>query len=204
MFEEKTIKETERALGTDIEVGLTQREAKRRLSEGTNELIGEEKKTKTDQLILTSPIGVSGYVTGKFIGSYIIYVLAFLVNFLFFGLIMIFGTPDYGMFFSNCIGNLLVGAAMISIAIFISSLTSSPVGAAAGTFAVLFGMMVVEFFTAYCPMWIQYVFRYIVIYNYYEDFSNGIISLPAVIYYISVTVVFLFLAVRMTEKRRWN
>ena len=93
---------------------------------------------------------------------------------------------------------------MISIAIFISSLTSSPVGAAAGTFAVLFGMMVVEFFTAYCPMWIQYVFRYIVIYNYYEDFSNGIISLPAVIYYISVTVVFLFLAVRMTEKRRWN
>ena len=45
MFEEKTIKETERALGTDIEVGLTQREAKRRLSEGTNELIGEEKKT---------------------------------------------------------------------------------------------------------------------------------------------------------------
>ena len=167
-------------------------------------MLGEEKKTKTDQLILTSPIGVSGYVTGKFIGSYIIYVLAFLVNFLFFGLIMIFGTPDYGMFFSNCIGNLLVGAAMISIAIFISSLTSSPVGAAAGTFAVLFGMMVVEFFTAYCPMWIQYVFRYIVIYNYYEDFSNGIISLPAVIYYISVTVVFLFLAVRITEKRRWN
>ena len=46
-------------------------------------MLGEEKKTKTDQLILTSPIGVSGYVTGKFIGSYIIYVLAFLVNFLF-------------------------------------------------------------------------------------------------------------------------
>ena len=167
-------------------------------------MLGEEKKTKTDQLILTSPIGVSGYVTGKFIGSYIIYVLAFLVNFLFFGLIMIFGTPDYGMFFSNCIGNLLVGAAMISIAIFISSLTSSPVGAAAGTFAVLFGMMVVEFFTAYCPMWIQYVFRYIVIYNYYEDFSNGIISLPAVIYYISVTVVLLLQAGRMNQKHRWK
>ena len=167
-------------------------------------LLGDEKKNRTDQLILTSPVSVTGYVTGKFFGAYIIYALAFLVNIVFFGIIVIFGTPDYGCFFANSIGNLLVGAAMVSIAVFISSLTSTPAGNAAGTFSVLFGMMVVEFFTSFCPMWLQYVFKYIVIYNYYEDFSNGIISLPAVIYYISVTAVFLFLAVRVTEKRRWN
>lgn len=167
-------------------------------------MLGEERKTKTDQLILTSPVSVTGYVTGKFFGSYIVYALAFLINIIFFAVIVIFGTPDYGMFFANCIGNLLIGAAMISIAIFISSLTSSPIGAAAGTFSVLFIMMVVEFFVSFCPMWVQYIFKYLVIYNYYEDFANGIISLPAVIYYISVTVVFLFLAIRMTEKRRWN
>lgn len=167
-------------------------------------LLGDEKKNRTDQLILTSPVSVTGYVTGKFFGAYIIYALAFLVNIVFFGIIVIFGTPDYGSFFANSIGNLLVGAAMVSIAVFISSLTSTPAGNAAGTFSVLFGMMVVEFFTSFCPMWLRYVFKYIVIYNYYEDFSNGVISLPAVIYYISVTAVFLFLAVRVTEKRRWN
>lgn len=167
-------------------------------------MLSEEKKAKTDQLILTSPISVRGYVLGKFFGSYIIYVFAFLVNIIFFAVIMIFGTPDYGMFFVNSIGNLLVGAAMVSVAVFISSVTSTPVGSAVGTFIVLGGMMVVEFFTVYCPMWLQYVFKYIVIYNYYEDFSNGMISLPAVVYYISVAAVFLFLAIRMTEKRRWN
>lgn len=167
-------------------------------------LLGDEKKNRTDQLILTSPVSVTGYVTGKFFGAYIIYALAFLVNIVFFGIIIIFGTPDCGSFFANSIGNLLVGAAMVSIAVFISSLTSTPAGNAAGTFSVLFGMMVVEFFTSFCPMWLRYVFKYIVIYNYYEDFSNGVISLPAVIYYISVTAVFLFLAVRVTEKRRWN
>lgn len=167
-------------------------------------MLGEEKKAKTDQLILTSPVSVTGYVAGKFFGAYIVYALAFLVNIVYFIILMIFGSPDFGMFFANCIGNLLVGAAMLSVAMFISSVTSSPAGTAAGTFAALFGMMVVEFFTAFCPMWLQYVFKYVVIYNYYGDFANGMISLPAVIYYISVTVVFLFLAIRMTEKRRWN
>lgn len=167
-------------------------------------LLGDEKKNGTDQLILTSPVSVHGYVLGKFFGAYIIYALAFLVNFVYFGIIVVFGTPDYGVFFSNCLGNLLIGAAIVAIAIFVSSVTSTPAGAAAGTFSVLFGMMVVEFFTSFCPMWVQYIFRYTVIYNYYADFSNGIVSLPAVIYYLSVTAVFIFLAVRMTEKRRWN
>ena len=38
----------------------------------------------------------------------------------------------------------------------------------------------------------------------YEDFTNGVISLPPIIYYISVTVIFLFLTVKVIEKRRWN
>ena len=164
----------------------------------------EEKKNKTDQLLLTSPISLYSLVAGKFLGAYIILLICTALNIVYVLIIDAFGVMDYGSLLTNTVGTLLILAAMTSIGIFISSLTDNQIAAAAGSFAVLFMMMIIDFFAIFMPTWLAKAMLHLNIYSQYEDFTNGVISLPPIIYYISVTVIFLFLTVKVIEKRRWN
>ena len=164
----------------------------------------EEKKNKTDQLLLTSPISLYSLVIGKFLGAYTILLSCTALNIIYIVIIDAFGVIDYGALISNVLGTVLILAAMISIGIFISSLTENPIAAAAGSFAVLFLLMIIDFFAIFMPTWLAKAMLHLNIYSQYEDFTNGVISLPPIIYYISVTVIFLFLTVKVIEKRRWN
>lgn len=164
----------------------------------------EEKKNKTDQLLLTSPISLYSLVIGKFLGAYTILLSCTALNIIYIVIIDAFGVIDYGALITNVLGTVLILAAMISIGIFISSLTENPIAAAAGSFAVLFLLMIIDFFAIFMPTWLAKAMLHLNIYSQYEDFTNGVISLPPIIYYISVTVIFLFLTVKVIEKRRWN
>jgi ABC-2 type transport system permease protein len=164
----------------------------------------EEKKNKTDQLLLTSPISLYQLVLGKFFGALIIFLICTSVNLFYVLIIDIFGTVDYGCLLTNLIGTVLALCAIISIGLFVSALTESSVAAAAGTMAILFFMFVIDFFGIFLPSWLANIIMHANIYAQFDDFTNGILSLPPIVYYISVTVIFLFLAVRMIEKRRWS
>lgn len=164
----------------------------------------EEKKNKTDQLLLTSPLSLYSLVIGKFLGAYTILLTCTALNIIYIVIIDAFGVIDYGSLLTNIVGTVLILAAMVSIGIFISALTDNQIAAAAGSFAVLFLLMIIDFFAIFMPTWLAKAMIHLNIYSQYEDFTNGIISLPPVIYYISVTVIFLFLTVKVIEKRRWN
>lgn len=164
----------------------------------------EERKNKTDQLLLTSPVSLYSIVLGKFIGAFVVFCAAFCVNFVYILILDAFGNVDYGMLLANLIGSLLISAAMIAIALFISSLTESQIASAAVTFALLFVPMLIDMFSGFMPAFLRKIVSAVTIYNYYGDFKNGMLSLPAVVYYLSIASVFLFLTVRFTEKRRWS
>ncbi|MBQ7014881.1 MAG: ABC transporter permease subunit [Clostridia bacterium] len=164
----------------------------------------EERKNKTDQLLLTSPLSLYSLVIGKFLGAYTIILSCTALNLIYVVIVDAFGTMDYGALLSNTVGTLLILSAMISISLFISALTENQIAAAAGSFAVLFLLMIVDYLAMFMPTWLAKAMMSLNIYSQYEDFTNGIISLPPVIYYISVTVISLFLTVKVIEKRRWN
>lgn len=164
----------------------------------------EEKKNKTDQLLLTSPINLYSLVAGKFIGAMIVFTAATSVNLLYVLIIDIFGNLDYGALLTNFVGTLLIGCAMVSLGLFISSLTESQIGATAGTVGILIFLFVIDFFAGFFPEFLAKIIANLNIYSQYKDFTNGIINLPPVIYYLSMTVIFLFLTVRSIEKRRWS
>jgi len=164
----------------------------------------EERKNKTDQLLLTSPLSLYSLVIGKFLGAFTILLSCTALNIIYIVIIDAFGVMDYGSLISNTVGTVLILAAMISIGLFISALTENQIAAAAGSFAVLFMLMIIDFFAIFMPVWLAKAIVHLNIYSQYEDFTNGIISLPPIIYYISVTVIFLFLTVKVIEKRRWN
>lgn len=171
----------------------------------------EEKKNKTDQLIFTSPVSLTGVVMGKFLGGMTVYTACTLINLVYVFIIDIFGTPDAGANFSNFVGTLLLGCCMISIALFVSCLTENPIVAAGGTAAVFLLLMMVDFVASFlralCPQWLQWlpeIMQKMNVFLWYDNFAGGIITLQSVVFYLSFTAIFLFLTVRVLERRRWR
>ena len=104
----------------------------------TMRIIAEEKKNKTDQLLLTSPVPVWKIVLGKYLGMVTIYLIPVLIAGLYPFILSKYGTVSYSMSFTAIIGFFFLGCANLSIGLFLSSITESQVIAAVLTFAALF------------------------------------------------------------------
>lgn len=93
----------------------------------TMRLWSEEKKQKTDQALFTAPVKLLPIVLGKYFAALIIYAIS-LAIFLVFGLVIsCFVTPEWSVIIGNLIGLFLLGAALIAIGMFLSSLTENQV-----------------------------------------------------------------------------
>ncbi|MGN0174254.1 MAG: ABC transporter permease [Acutalibacteraceae bacterium] len=171
----------------------------------TMRLFSEEKRLKTDQLLITSPVSIFSIVLGKFFAAFLYFcvfiVIMALYNFIFF----FFGaTPDMMIFLGNVIGILLFASSLIAIGIFISSLTESQVVAAVGSFSVSFFLLLLEnvsglfnneTITKICN-WISFSERY-------YSFTEGIFDISNFVFFISITAAFIFLTVRVIDRKRW-
>ena len=171
----------------------------------------EEKKNKTDQLIFTSPVSLSGVVMGKFLGGMAVYSACTLINLVYVFVIDLFGTPDGGTVFANFVGTFLLGACMVAIGLFVSSLTENAIVAAGGTAAVFLLLMMVDFVAsflyAWFPQWLHWLpelLQKMNIFLWFDNFAGGIITLESVVFYVTFTAIFLFLTTRILERRRWR
>ena len=165
----------------------------------------EEKRQRTDQALLTSPASLAEIVIGKFLGAFILYALCCLI-FVVYGLIIAFFTaPDWAVIFCTTLGLLLVGGALISIDVFISSLTESQVIAAVVGMAVgLVTFMMGSFVQMVEIDWISAILSSIAFTNYYSTFTYGILDFTGIVFFLSVIALFLFFTVRVFERKRWS
>ncbi len=167
-------------------------------------LIAEEKKLGTWELLLTAPIRDTEVVLGKFLGS-LGMLFSMLVLTLYFPLLLlIFGDPDVGLIVTSYIGLLLLGAASLSIGMFASSVTSNQIVAA----VIAGGILAVLYFIGAAGDNISGaagdILSYISLSSHFPAFVNGIIDTQAIIYYLSVIALFLFLTIRSIETSRWS
>ncbi|UCB43837.1 MAG: ABC transporter permease subunit [Dehalococcoidales bacterium] len=167
-------------------------------------LIAEEKKLGTWELLLTAPLRDSEVVLGKFLGS-LGMLVSMLVLTLYFPLILLaFGDPDIGPIITGYIGLFLLGAASLSIGLFASSVTSNQIVAA----VIAGGMLAILYFIGMAGDAIGgaagNILSYISLSSHFQAFIGGIIDTRAVIYYLSVTAMFLFLTTRSIETGRWS
>lgn len=101
----------------------------------TMRLLSEEKKLKTDQLILTAPINTSGYVLGKFLAALALFLITTLLTFLQPLALSTFGVLPWAKILGGYFGMILLGATFISIGLFISALTENQIVSAIASFA---------------------------------------------------------------------
>lgn len=185
----------------------------------TMKLFSEEKKLRTEQLLMTAPISIWSMVLGKFFAAITIFagtVLASCINL--FPLYIYANIerqaseyssirigPSTPEIISCVIGLLLVGLAFISIGLFISSLTENQLAAAVITVAIILAMLVLGAVNEYIHIYaIRFVIDWISVMSRFSNFTTGILDYSAILYYLSISAVFLLLTVRVYDKRRWG
>ena len=171
----------------------------------TMKSFSEERKTRTEQLLLTSPVSLTGMVMGKFFSAYTMFAGSFILSCVNFYTLFRYGTPNVAVLVSYSVGILLIGAAYVSIGLFISSLTENQLIAAIATIGTLIVMLVISFLNQYIDFYpIRFVLSWVSIYSRFSNLTFGILDISSLLYYFSICFVFLFLTVRVYEKRRWS
>lgn len=167
--------------------------------------LSEEKNLKTDQLLLTAPIRITNIVMGKLLAALAVFGVALVITLLYPLILSRFCDPAWGEIFGNYIGFFLMGAAFISIGIFISSLTENQIISAVCTFAILLLLFMINWISGVVQNeFLKQMIHWLAITDRFSDFSRGIIDLGSVIYYLSIVAIFVFLTVRHLEERRWR
>ena len=171
----------------------------------TMRLFSEDRKNKTDQALLTAPITITGMVFGKFLAATVIFLAALSVTLVYGLVIAVFTPPNWASIFGNFASTLLLGVSLIAIGMFISSMTENQVIAAVGGFAVALLLMLIDMFgQVFTQPWVLTVINALSFFKRYSSFSLGIFEYSSVLFFISVCAVFIFLTVRVYEKRRWS
>lgn len=171
----------------------------------TMRLFSEEKKSKTDQILLTSPVSVTGIVLGKFLAALSVYTIALALTSVSIIFAAHYGTVSLGLTIGNYIGILFLGMAFVAIGCFLSAVTESQVVAAVLSFTVLMSLYFMDTLAnSINSAFLSKIIDFISVYERYTDFTTGLFSLSSIIYYISIAVIFVFLTIRIIEKRRWS
>ena len=222
--------------------------------------LAEERRSRTDQLLLTSPVSVWGIVLGKFFAMAVIFAIPCLVDAVMILILWGLGSTTTALAanFAGLLCYFVLGCAAIAIGEFLSGLTENQIIAAVAGFSALLlaylmpslrsmfnagsavalavftgiagaaslaaGLRTRSFvlgcltFAALClgltglfllrSAWLTEAFSAVLsalcLFTPFEDFVNNSFSIPAVVYYLTVTAVFLFFTAQDIEKRRWN
>ncbi|MBQ2719389.1 MAG: ABC transporter permease [Clostridia bacterium] len=171
----------------------------------TMKLFSEERKQRTEQLLLTAPVSLYAMVGGKFLAAYTLFAGCTLLSFLSFFILYLSAHVKTAVLFGNLVAILLLGMTFIAIGIFVSALTENQLAAAIGTVAILLVLVLVSFLNSVISVyWIRFVLSSISVFARFQNFTQGVFDIAALFYYLSVSAVFLFLTVRVFEKRRWG
>ena len=224
----------------------------------TMRLMTDEKRLRTDQLLLTSPVKITQIILGKYLAAVTIFLITIAVTVIYAVALSLHGEIDGWETLGSYIGFILLGCSFISIGLFISSTTENQVVAAIVTFCALLLSWIMDFIQQGIPtdpltgfiflivvvvgicIWIYLstknlliplvigvlglgaalivfllnqpvylgfigkVLEWVSLVKRYSSFPRGILNFDSVVYYLSVSALFVFLSVRLVEKKRWS
>lgn len=221
-------------------------------------VLAEERKQKTDQLLLTSPVSVGNIVMGKYLALVTVYAIPVLVMCVYPIIMSKFGEVSFASAYTVILGFFLLGCANLAIGVFMSALTESQVVAAVLTFVLLFAFYMMSGISSFfsqtsvstCVAFgllivaaaiiiyimiknifisvitgivgevtlavvyfvkpsvfeggIQKILEVFDLSGHFSNFTNSILDVTGIVYFLSVIAVCLFLTIQSIQKRRWN
>ena len=185
----------------------------------TMKLFAEEKKLRTEQLLMTAPVSIWQMILGKFFAAFTLFVGTVLVSCINFFPLYSYARaeraeaayselhvgPVTAEIITCVVGLILLGAAFIAIGLFVSSLTENQLAAAVITIAIIAVMLVLNLVNSYIDVYaIRVVIDWICVMSRFGNFTTGVLDFSSMLYYLSITGIFLMLTARVYDKRRWG
>ncbi|MBE7065348.1 MAG: ABC transporter permease [Ruminococcaceae bacterium] len=174
----------------------------------TMKLLSEEKRNGTEVLLRTSAVKMRRVVLGKYFAAFCLFLLMVLFTVVC-PIILSFNMNDGGVFpwaktVGGYIGFLLLGCAYLSVGMLASSLSENQTLSAVIGMVVLLLLSFVENIGTQLGGTLGSILVWISLSSRYADFATGLFNLTSVVYYLSFTVVILFITVVNIERKRWN
>ena len=172
----------------------------------TMRLFTEERRQRTDQCLLTAPVNLFSIVMGKFLASVCVFLCAMAIYVVYIlVLVYLAGGVAWATVLGNLFALLLLGASFIAIGTFISATTENQVVAAILSFIIIMAFYLIDMLAGMVQVeWLRNIMSALGFYTRYAEFSQGIFSIPNIVFFISTIFIFNFLTVRVLEKRRWS
>lgn len=171
----------------------------------TMKSFSEERKSRTEQLLLTAPISLFGMVMGKFLAALTLFVGCQLVAASAFFILALYARLKVAVILGNILAALLVGTAFLSVGLFVSALTENQLTAAVGTMGILLAFLLIGLLNQFISVrWIRFLLSCVSVWSRFQNFTQGVFDVAALFYYLSVSAAFLFLTVRIYDRRRTN
>jgi ABC-2 type transport system permease protein len=171
----------------------------------TMRLVAEERKTGSIEVLMTAPVTEGQVVTGKFLASLAFWVVLWLPTALYAVVLEVYGEVDWGTLGAGYLGVLLLGGFFLAIGVMASALTRNQILAAVGAFALTLVVFFVGFVSGLVdqPL-LQQVTDYVSVIDHMDEFRRGIVDTRRLVYYLSGTVLCLFVAGRALEDKKWR
>ena len=171
----------------------------------TMKSFSEEKKLRTEQLLMTAPISIFSMVMAKYLAALTIFTASMTVAVMPFAILYYYAVVKTAVLLGSFVAILLVGAAILAIGVFVSALTENQLTAAVGTVGLVLLFFVISLLNTVIPVYfIRFILSGVSIFSRYQNFTQGVFDFAALFYYLSVAAVFLFLTMRIFDRRRYH
>jgi ABC-2 type transport system permease protein len=167
-------------------------------------ILSEDRKTGTEVLYITSPVSLVKMVLGKYLAMVLVFIVMICFTIVYPIIIFVFAKPAIAPLITSYIGLILLGATFISIGVFVSSLTENQIISAVISLVCLIFIQLIEMLRGMVGGNLSNVLHWFSLMARYNDFTSGQLSIASIVYYLSFIAVFIFLTIRVIEKRRWS
>jgi len=169
----------------------------------TMRILAEDRKNGTEVLLLTSPTSLTQIILGKFLAMYFVFLVITILSMIYPIINFAYGGMFTVQLVGGYIGFLLLGSSFVAIGVFASAVTENQIVAAIISFVTLLIMWMADAFSTQVGGVIGTIMGWISLLSRYDIFTKGILGLPEIAYFILFTGLFIFLTIRVIERRRW-
>jgi ABC-2 type transport system permease protein len=172
----------------------------------TMRLLADEHRMGTIELLLTSPVKDWELIVGKWLGASGFMLLVISATWIYPLIIHRMTDPgiDQGVLVSAYIGLLFLVSAILAIGTFISALFKNPIPAFFITLAVMLVLWIVGGLGSGSGTVSEIASNLSFVSHYYDNLFRGVLDIGDLLYYLSLTILSLFLGTQALESRRWR
>ncbi|MFH2108021.1 MAG: ABC transporter permease subunit [Chrysiogenia bacterium] len=170
----------------------------------TMRLFADEKKMRTEELLLTSPLRLSAIIIGKYLAALIIYAIILLLTATYAIFVFVYGNPELAPLLTAYLGLFLLGAVFIAIGLFASALTENQVIAAVISFSSIILIWVISWVGESGPGAWRGILTYLSFFSHFKNMVSGVIDTQDIVYYLTFIFLGLYLTRSVFEFRKWR